>query len=148
MIQLSKKYKDVTRAPDILKSWLIDASKSININKQTFSCRYLDGNNECSVYDNRPEICEHSLSPLMMESMTTPFVAMGSGCGWLDGAPPIIKEIAKLQEEITSIDTKTSKKEFKRWQILSKKFNKLIKSTESQGWSVIDGSWSCDSKEV
>jgi hypothetical protein len=129
--------------PRIAKAWIEDAEKAQEVGLQYFPCRFLEDGNICTLQDKKPETCSLTMSKKNMLSSDDeyPFIAFHKKCGWLDGAPDMIKRLARICEEQTEINTLTSWGNYKRWWSLEYRRNEILNSEEAKGWYVENGKW-------
>lgn len=105
-LNIFQPYKSIDEAraisPEVVEKSLIQAEKSSKFKSKDqvvfFRCRFLEGDNKCLVYEDRPQLCR--------DYPDTPFIVMPPGCGfeeWSKECKNKYSEMAKDLENYRNI---------------------------------------------
>lgn len=137
-----KQYKNTK--PKISKAWIEDATKAEELGLATFPCRFLTGNNECSLQDKKPEVCSYTLSQILVEDTDSQSLLdtfFHHNCGYLSGAPDIFIRYSRIIEEQYKIVNKASWKSYKRWWSLEMRRKEIKKDPQIEEWKIKNKKW-------
>lgn len=127
--------------PRISKAWIEDAEKAEKLGLQYFPCRFLEGDNVCTLQDKKPEVCTNTFK---YGGGEYPYGGAGffhHKCGFLNGAPNIVIRVARLLEEMTKIKTSTTTKNWRRWLSLNHRYEILLEHEDNRNWKIENGDW-------
>lgn len=143
-LKRSKRKHYPNTKPAISKAWIEDATKAEDLGLSTFPCRFLTGDNECSLQDKKPEVCSHTLSQKLVEgsdSQELLYSFFHHKCGYLTGAPDIFIRYSRILEEQYKINTKNSWKNYRRWWSLEYRRLEIQEYPQVKGWSIKNKKW-------